>query len=329
MNCNEREHTTDDPLASLIRAAGQRQVPPPEDHAQVFAASRAAWQRKVRARKQRRLAGYALAASLGVAIAAGVLFELTAPDQRVLVAESEVVRGEVAVLPESSGGWEVLSAERTALVAGTRLRAGADGGMALAVAGGGSLRIGANTEVLFRQPGVVELTSGLLYYDSQDRGDSIAIVTPLGTVRDIGTQFELRSSPSSLRLRVRNGLVELSSPLAADQRSSAGRELELLVGGALELRDVAPDADVWDWAVALAPVAEQQTVLGYLQWVARESGKVLRFDSPSTELSAQFVRWEADARGLTPLQVLEAIAATSDFSYELSGDGAILIRRRQ
>lgn len=320
-----------DPLGELIHAAGRRPPPPREDYERVLAASRVAWQNKVRSRKRRRW--YALAASLAIISGTAAVLLALQPMTPVPVAAMVVADGNIAFFSDDSGTWEPLPGAGTELLAGSRLRAGADGRAALAMSGGGSLRINASTEVLLGERGVVELASGMLYFDSESRegADAIEIVTPFGVVRDIGTQFEVRSTPSSLRVRVRTGEVELRSPLAAEFQSSAGREFELSANGALQLGEIAPDDDDWAWtaALAVAPATQGGSVLGYLQWIARESGKSLEFDSPNTELGAQFVSWNADTRGLTPLQVLDSIAATSDFIYELRDDGAILIRRRE
>lgn len=324
---NERPpNTKPDALAELIRAAGRRPAPPRAHYEQVLAASRAAWRRKVAARRRRRW--YALAASLAVAAGVGAMLtqlDFGAPRD---VAQLAVVRGDVAVYSARADAWQTLTSNPERLEAGTRLRTGAQGGLALSLLAGGSLRLDASTELTLESRRVV-VERGRLYFDSRGRAPSVPIVvdTAFGTVRNIGTQFELRATADRLRVRVRSGAIELETAGAAPVRGAAGEEVVLADSGALSRSRIAPDDGDWAWAQALAIAPDQGTIMSYLQWIAREMGKGLRFDAESTELSAELVSLSGDPRGLTPLELLRAIAATSDFGYRLTDDGAILISR--
>lgn len=326
----DNAHSPQDPLGEVIRAAGRRPAPPREHYETVLAASRAAWQQKVRARRKRRW--YALAACLGVMAAAGALFQALQPPVATPVARLAAVQGQVERLSERDGAWVPVSEPGLELPAGTRMRTGGAGLVALTIRDGGSLRINSGTELVIGEDSI-ELESGMIYFDSRGRSVSapVRIATAFGIVQDAGTQFEVFAGAESLRVRVREGEVELlESALTGDLEAAAGRELELSASGTLRERGIAPDDAAWSWVqtLASAPDFETRAVLAYLEWIARETGKRLQFDSRSTRLSAQFVSWSGDTIGLTPLEVLSTIAATSDFSYELTGDGAILIRRR-
>jgi ferric-dicitrate binding protein FerR (iron transport regulator) len=319
-----------DPLGELIRAAGRRPPPPREHYESVLAASRSAWQSKVRARRRRQW--FALAAAVVLAVGSAVTFQAVQRIAPTPAATLAAAGGEIALFSSATGMWQPLTDVDARIFPGDRLRTGADGRAALATPGGRSLRIDSDTELTLDGSSSVELVAGTLYVDSgrATSVNAIEIATPFGKVRDIGTQFEVRSSAESLRVRVRSGVVELvQSAYAADFRSPAGAEFELLTSGAVQLREIAPDDDQWDWAATLAVAPDNQSILGYLQWIAHETGKSLRFDSPNTELRAQLVSFKADARGFTPLEILESIKETSDFTYELTGDGAILVRRSE
>ena len=329
MRDTDKPSSTGDPLAELIRAVGRRLTPPEEHYASVLAASRFAWQVKVRSRKRQRW--LALAASIVIAGAAFTVFQTLQSPERIPLARLALAVGDVALLSPQTDASESPSTVSASVFPGDRLRTGARAGAAFVTEDGRSLRIGADSELVFESSDSVRLTLGLLYVDSGARVplNSIEIATPLGTVRDIGTQFEVHSTAEALRVRVRTGRVALvDSPFAADIQSAAGEELELSAAGALEQRTIAPDDEQWDWATALAvPDGENSSILSYLQWIAREIGRPLRFDTPNTELRAQFVNWSGDARGLTPLQILESISATSDFICEVA-DGAIVVQRK-
>jgi ferric-dicitrate binding protein FerR (iron transport regulator) len=260
-------------------------------------------------------------------------FQAIQPPVPVPAATLAVTAGEVALLSAESGAWQPLAGLGAAVFAGDRLRTGPDGRAAFAIGGSASLRIDADTELRLVKPDSLDLVAGKLYIDSGDRplAEPMEIGTRFGTVRDIGTQFEVLSTPGALRVRVRTGSVLLlDSPQTPNVRSSAGDEFELSASGALALRNIAPDDEQWAWATALAVAAavDNGTILGYFQWIARETGKTLRFDSANTELRAQFERWSGDPRGLTPLEVLDSIVATSDFAYEFLDDGTMLVSRK-
>jgi hypothetical protein len=149
-------------------------------------------------------------------------------------------------------------------------------------------------------------------------------------IHDIGTQFEARVETDSLRIRVREGEVALQqAPADLELTGTAGEEIEVSAAGNLRTGVIAPDAALWQWAQSLAsaPAPASQSILVYLRWIARETGKRLEFELANVELSAQFASFSGDPAGLSPLEVLNHIAATSDFRYQLTEDGAILIGR--
>ena len=113
---------------------------------------------------------------------------------------------------EATGeAWRALGETRTPLTTGMKLRTLAGGRVALALAGGGSLRLDAETEVMLDAPGRLYVRHGTIYVDSGARPGAtrLQIVTPAGTARDIGTQFELQVAGSAMRLRVREGSVSI------------------------------------------------------------------------------------------------------------------------
>ncbi|HMB72207.1 MAG TPA: FecR family protein, partial [Gammaproteobacteria bacterium] len=231
-------------------------------------------------------------------------------------------------LPEEDR-WTAIGG--AALHEGLRLRTGGDGSIALRLADGGSLRLHNDTELVLATASF-ELLSGTVYFDSAGRvpGNSVEIVTPLGRVRDIGTQFEVRATSTSLRVRTRSGeIAVLDSPAAQPLASQTGEEIELFAAGQVSRRSFAPDDPQWGWAEALAvaPDLATPTVLAYLEWIAAETGRQLRFESEAVRLQANVARFLGDPAGLLPTELLITITATSDFSYALTSDGGILIGR--
>ena len=91
---------------------------------------------------------------------------------------------------------------------------------------------------------------------------AIEVETPQGTVRDIGTRFEVRVSDESLRVRVRDGVVSVTGGSAA-RAARAGTELTVTSVAIVERPFDISDAD-WSWITRAGPtfVLEGRTLPG-------------------------------------------------------------------
>ena len=323
-----------DVLGELIRVAGRRPTPPTDDYERVRAASRQAWLSKVRSR-QRRQWGYALAAGFAtLAIGVAAVMQVMPLGPPPTIATTAVSEGPVMVLTPGADNWQRIDDTDVALVPETRLRTQLDGRVALYLARGLSLRVNYQTELMLLSAEQIELTAGTVYVDSGlgVRTNRFEIATPFGVVRDIGTQFEVRSSPAALRVRVREGLVELYQDRQEPELSgSAGEEFQIDSSGAVERAPFSTYDPDWAWVSTLAdvPQTDGQTLVGFLNWVAREMGRSLRFSGPGAEAQAQTVILHGSAESLAPMEALEVVLATTDFEYALLEDGVLLIQRRE
>jgi hypothetical protein len=318
-----------DALAELIRAAGRRTAPSAAEYERARLASHLAWQMKVHTkRRRRRVMWLGLAAGLAAALGVLVLPRFAPPP---VVAELAVLRGRVERFAVDTGQWEPLTTEAE-IAAGTRLRTVAEGGAAFALAGAVSVRASGGTSWVFADSARVVLDAGTLYIDANgSAAGGIEITTPHGVVHDLGTQFEVRTTTSELRLRVREGRVQLASQAAAAlYEAPAGEELHVTADGSVERRAIATDSAEWSWAAALAAPIELDggSAFEALQWVARETGKRLVFEDANAELLARTTIIHGSGDGLEPLQILEVVMATSArLDYTLGG-GTLVVRRR-
>ena len=110
-------------------------------------------------------------------------------------------------------------------------------------------------------------------------------------------------------------------------KGRAGEQLQVAAGGGLARRAIASDDPVWDWVqvMASAPEIDEQPLSSVLAWVARETGRAIRYDSPETEQRAAAAILHGSIRGLDPLPALETVLATSALGYRIVEDGTILI----
>ncbi len=325
------EHDRDE-LAALIRSAGPRPVPPTEDYQVVLAAATEAWRNKVRKRRRNR---WALAAAAGIAIVAITLVSLLSqlPQSGAGAATALIARGGVAVLLPGAADWSTLAEDPATLAAGTRLRTGADGRLALLLGAAVELRVDGSTEIQLTAADRVSLAAGTIYVDSGADGQAgnFRVTTPFGELRDIGTQFEVSAAATALRLRVREGRVVLNQDgLRLD--SEAGQQLTVDGTGQVTRTAFRTDDSAWGWVEQLAtpPDVEGRTLREFLTWVGRQTGRSVRFAEPAAELRARSVRLHATVslRGLTPIEALDTVLATTRFNYIIQDDGAILVGRR-
>jgi len=322
-----------DSVGALISSAGKRQAPPQDAYDEVLAGAHEAWQRKLRARRGRRW-GYALAATVGaLAVGVGVTLLRGPGVSAPIIATAGLIQGDVRLQGPGQSRWSQLDRASGPILAGTRLRSTPNGRVALALRDGASLRVDASTELLLGGDREIDLMRGIIYLDSGADVPTapFRVVTPLGSVSDVGTQFEVAASDDLLRVRVREGSVSVRHPMASETHlGRAGDELSLVMDGTLERDYVSPFDPDWAWVETLAdtPQVEGQSLLLFLDWVARETGRPLRFDAPVTETRARTVILHGNADGLTPMQALDVMLSTTDFDYRLRGDGAIEISPR-
>jgi ferric-dicitrate binding protein FerR (iron transport regulator) len=319
-----------DALAEMLRAVGRRRAPPRDDYEQVLAAATQAWQRKLRSRQRRRWL-LATAAALMTA-AVGVATLLHWMPRKAVVATAVVLRGNVAIRVADDVAWQPLQ-PGSAISVGTRVRTGNGGALALALNGGTAVRVKEHSDLTLASVHALRLEIGTVYVDSGEAPNtrSVRIETDVGTVRDIGTIFEVHAMPESVRIRVREGHIELDTPRnAARLPAGEGQQLEVDPQGAIRRGTIARYDPAWRWAEALAatPEIEGRPLLQFLTWVARETGRRLQFQEPAVEALAREVVLHGDTRDLAPLQALDVMLSTTDLEYVLSSDEVIVIRRR-
>jgi ferric-dicitrate binding protein FerR (iron transport regulator) len=301
----------------------------PEAMARIRKATEAEWRANVRPRRiwARTPLRIAMAAALLV-IAVGTIF--------VLVAERGVEPGgQVARLirSESPGVFEVHTLlHDSRLEEGATLRAGqiyeVDGQALVELVGGGNLRIAAGSEFEVLALDDVRLEHGELYVDipSGTHANAAFIArTSAGEFRHVGTQFALAVKRDETRLRVREGSVHW---LAASGESTVGAGTEVIFNSDTQSaqRPISPSDPGWDWTARSTPDFEiENRPLGeFLTWVARESGRKLILVDDRARTRAAAIRMHGSVRGLTPMQALSAVMATTELRFDLP-DGQIRV----
>jgi hypothetical protein len=329
--------TSPDPevVADLIRSAGRRAAPPETAYRQALDVATNAWRLKVdRMQRRRRYLQIATGLAAGVATLAALLAILPRDERAPIVraAALERIIGTLEVRSPADAGWQLLHDDSAVLDAGTRLRTGASSRAGLRLEGGASLRLAEGTEVVLADPARLELIAGRAYVDSDSGArarKAVEIVTPTATAIEVGTQFEVGLLDDTYRLRVREGHVVLRH---GDRRSEGAAGEQLMIGpdGRVERTAIlATDVD-WQWveSVASAPDVNERPVTELLAWVARETGRRVRFTDSDVERRAATTILHGSIRHLAPLEALSVMLATTDLEYVELGDGTLLIRTR-
>lgn len=318
-----------DVVGSLIRASGRRTPPPEDAYREVLAAATTAFHEKTARRRERTWALWASAAAVLV-FAIALMMQWTPPgagrDELAhvvrIIGSAEFATGDV---------WRPLAETPEPLTRGMKLRTLAGGRAGFMLQGGTSLRLAPETEIMLDAPGRLHVQSGTIYVDSGPHAQSarLEIVTPAGTARDLGTQFELQVADAALRLRVREGSVSIDHG-GQLHNGNAGEEVTIDAFGRARRAAIAADAAEWQWAEALAPTPDMdgKPATRLIVWVARETGHRLRYESPRIEQRASTVILHGNIRHLAPLAALDAMLATTDLVYVLRGD-TMEIRARE
>jgi ferric-dicitrate binding protein FerR (iron transport regulator) len=242
----------------------------------------------------------------------------------------------VGTVERLAGGVELRAANGGAqpLLAGARLLSGgsvgtaADGRVAVRLASGASLRLDTGSRLAFVSPASLRLESGAVYVDSQG-GPSVVVETPLGRVEERGTQFEVRLAGGAVRVRVREGGVNLSAT-GGSWDAARGEELLLSAGGSLVRGSVPFHGAPWSWVQEIAPAfqLEGRTLGELLAWYARETGHGVAWGDPAEQRRALAVVLHGSVDGLSPDQALAAVLPTCGLAHRPEGGAVTLYANR-
>jgi ferric-dicitrate binding protein FerR (iron transport regulator) len=200
----------------------------------------------------------------------------------------------------------------------------------MAIPNGPSLRLDVGSRVRFTETAKLRLDAGAVYVDSQG-GAPVLVETPFAEVTERGTQFEVRVSSGGVRVRVREGAVELARPAgpAGDDRSweaEAGAELTLSTDGHLSRGTVPAHDQAWAWVQEIAPSfqLEGRTLGDFLAWVGRETGWRVAWADPARAAAGMGVVLHGSVETLTPEQALAAVLPTCGLADRRDGDSVVV-----
>jgi ferric-dicitrate binding protein FerR (iron transport regulator) len=295
-----------DGIATLVRLAGRRPEVAAARTARVKAAVAEEWRATVRRRRYVRAgvaATLAAAASFG-----GFLLVRSQPEPPIPIAVAPIVA-------------HVQSVDGAGLAVGQSLRAGAQielpaNGFASLEWNGATLRIDGGTQLRLESRNVATLQRGAVYYAGTPSVPGVTLHTIFGDVRDVGTRFEVRLRDDAVRVRVRDGAVELRGTTARARTELVATQT------AITERPVATSGEEWSWIERAAPplLLEGKTLEAVLRQVADEKGLTLDWNG------------SRDVRGvvlhgnipLSAAEALDAATAAAGVAYRIEGDRLVV-----
>jgi hypothetical protein len=200
------------------------------------------------------------------------------------------------------------------------------GRVAVALDEGVSIRVDVGSRLVMVRERVVRLDQGTVYVDSGvDTSRPVLVQTENGDVRDIGTQFEVRTDSSTLGVRVREGEVIVDRRGSATS-ARAGESLRIDPQGSYERVAIPVFGPEWDWMAAIAPQFQLEggTVRQFLDWVGREQGWRWRFVDAETARRAPGIVTHGSIEGYTPEEALAIVLPTCGLSFVRNRDEVIV-----
>ena len=290
------------------------------DGARVYDIVHQSWKRDaVRAAAKRWMLPIALAAS-----AALVAIYMSQPESLPPVAVGTVAK---VVSPATGGSAYALGEE---IFVGMTIETREDEGLSFLLARNESLRLGENSTLRVEAGDQFTLLSGRVYADTGEfiyRDGGLRIDTALGAVTDIGTQFAVSIQDELLDVAVREGRVDIRSD-THKYVAMSGDRVTLAEQGGMSVDPLALTDDYWNWTTDLAPTfdIEGKSLMDFLKWVARESGRLLFFEDSELRMAAMRTDLHGSISDFSPLEALESVISTTTFRYQIESDRIVIAR---
>jgi ferric-dicitrate binding protein FerR (iron transport regulator) len=317
-------------IEMVLKAAGPREKPPVEIERALRESLRQEWRAVVAQRRgrDRRMALALAAGVMAAAVGAWLAIQnFTTPAQA--VGTVALAAGQMHAKSGRFGHWaRVVPGE--AVKTGQTLATEPTGRGAITLAGGISARLDQATRIRVAAADRLFIERGAVYVDAGAAAAApLEIATAAGSVRHLGTQYEVRVLDGGVRVRVREGMVEWRTGAGPVASGRAGEQLTI-VDGRIERGRVEPHDQAWDWVAAAAPGIDVEglPLTGFLDWAARELGRRVEFTTPEVARQAAAIVLHGSVAGLSPSEALKAVLSTTRMQASLT-DGLIVVAARQ
>jgi ferric-dicitrate binding protein FerR (iron transport regulator) len=337
---DQEQQRDEEAMARLLRVAGPRAEIPEGAESRVYASVMKEWQASTRSpdgarvydivhQSWKRNAARAKAKRwmLPIAVAASaalVAIFMSQPEPLPPVAVGTVAK----VVPPAAGGSAY--ALDDAIFTGMTVATGEDEGLSFLLLRNESLRLAEKSTLRIDASDQFTLLSGSVYADTGEfvySDGGLRIDTALGAVTDIGTQFAVSLQDDRLDVAVREGRVDIRSE-SHKHVAMSGERVLLEEDGGVQVERLAMTDAYWNWTTELAPVfeIEGKSLMDFLKWVARESGRMLFFEDSELRMAAMRTDLHGSISNFSPLEAIESVLATTTFRYRIESDRIVIER---
>ena len=302
----------DTSIEALLREVGARDEPSADVMRDVEAAVHAEWQSMLQQRRmRRRFVTIGIAASALLAVGVAFFSARYFAPEPIAVAQITRIDGHLLVRPAAEAAREVTVAQSVST--GETIQTDDRSRAALKLGDDVSLRLDQGTIVKVAAADELVLTAGAVYVDSQAQNpQELTIRTDAGSVRHVGTQYEVRTHADDMVVSVREGRVMIANA-AGTSSGVAGERIRVTPRGQIVRSAVAAHDPNWQWAAHTAPQFDinDHTLAVFLEWVGRETGRKVVYSSNAAQSAASELKLRGSIAGLDPDTALSAVLSTT------------------
>jgi len=319
----------EDSIVSLMRLAGPREALPEDIKTRL----EKSFKEELRLSRQRRRAKKIGAVSaIAAVLVVAVMLSLPKSEEPLQPGIASIVRMTGAVLLNGSG------TAGDDITVGAQLNTNSDGRVLLALAGSATtVRLDYGTELVLQSESELLLESGSIYIDTggalKQRLSHLKVTTEFADITDIGTQYLITATDESTVVAVREGIVRIvTGEQETESRALEDAAQQLSVSSTLLVNSqiIPKHGAEWSWIHNIAPSfdTDKRPLIEYLEWVSRETGKSLQFDSAESAQASHDSVLRGSLQGYSPEDALEFHLSTTDFESLESDDGILLISHK-
>lgn len=320
----------DQTFIRLLQLAGTRPVVPNEVRARVRSNLHTQWKKTTRIRLWRKRFFYGLAAAAVVLFLYDASLWLIGRDlpTSVPVGFVENRTGTVLAIQETSGENRSQALTRgEPVLSHSWLESGDSGRVLVHLLNGATLRLDVNTRFRLESEASFVLDHGTVYIDSEGTGAKLSLSTAHGTIRNLGTQFEVSVDPAGIRIRVREGAIILQR-YGSQETAAAGTQLSYSKDGKFSRIALASYSPSYSWLSEIGPTyhLEGSSLTEFLSWMARENGWRVEYKDSGIQRNAPGIILHGSVQGLRPEEMPSVVLPVCGLTYQLE-DGILNLDR--
>jgi len=308
-----KDKNQNDSVETLLKIAGKRVVPNEQLKKEVYENVYSVWKQQSKPSFYHNKS-FIVAASLFVFV--GIYsFDLFSTknynDINLQISKKIVLSGQIQISRDQKK-WSLLKTD-SILKAGEYIHTNSSNRILVELNNGNTFRLDENSLIKLTSEDKIELIRGQIYVESNEKNinNQLLIDTKLGSIKHVGTQYNVELKPDLINISVRKGKVIVYKK-DLTKEIEKGYTLSINNKGDYNQSLINSYDSKWLWTQNITKQynIQDKTIFQYLKWVIWNSDK-------SKDQSSN-IKLSGSIKGLTPLESLEVILSTTDFSYDIS-----------